>query len=94
MSSTQKNPNYFKEPEKFDQGRYERGEGGAAYTYVPFGGGPRMCPGKEYARLAILAFLHNVVKKYQWEVIDPKEKVVGDMMPTPENGLPIRLCHI
>ncbi|KAM7524781.1 hypothetical protein LguiA_014683 [Lonicera macranthoides] len=94
VSTTNMNPKYFKDPEKFNPSRYDEGEAPPPYTYVPFGGGPRMCPGKEYARLAILTFLHNVVKKYKWEVLFLDEKVDGDMMPTPEKGLPIRLhCH-
>ncbi|KAK6150183.1 hypothetical protein DH2020_017708 [Rehmannia glutinosa] len=93
VSTTNTNPKYFKDPEKFNPSRYDEGEAPPPYTYVPFGGGPRMCPGKEYARLAILAFVHNVVKKYKWEVLDPNEKVEGDMMPEPQKGLPIRLFH-
>lgn len=91
VSTTNMNPKYFLNPETFDPSRYEEGNGNAPYTFVPFGGGPRMCPGKEYARLAILTFLHNVVKKYKWETLFPNEKIMGDMMPTPEKGLPIRL---
>ncbi|KAM3361683.1 beta-amyrin 28-monooxygenase [Capsicum galapagoense] len=90
-SSTNKNPAYFVDPEVFDPSRYDICDGPIPYTYVPFGGGPRMCPGKEYARLAILTFLHNVVMKYKWELLVPHEKIIGDMMPTPQNGLPIRL---
>ncbi|KAK7399057.1 hypothetical protein VNO78_10232 [Psophocarpus tetragonolobus] len=89
-NSTHKNPEYFPEPEKFDPSRFE-GEGPAPYTFVPFGGGPRMCPGKEYARLEILVFMHNLVKRYKWEKLIPDEKIIVDPLPIPANNLPIRL---
>ncbi|KAG5560949.1 hypothetical protein RHGRI_004096 [Rhododendron griersonianum] len=91
VNTTQKNPEYFREPNKFDPSRFMEGDAPPAFTYVPFGGGPRMCPGKEYARLVVLAFVHNVVKKYKWSLIDPREKILGSMMPLPEKGLPVRL---
>ncbi|GLT28631.1 hypothetical protein SLA2020_035490 [Shorea laevis] len=89
-NSTHKNPEYFPEPEKFDPVRFE-GKGPAPYTFVPFGGGPKMCPGKEYARLEILVFMHNLVKRFKWGKILPDEKIVVDPMPMPAKGLPVRL---
>ncbi|KAF5943839.1 hypothetical protein HYC85_017916 [Camellia sinensis] len=89
-NSTQKNSEFFFEPHKFDPSRFE-GSGPVPYTYVPFGGGPRMCPGKEYARLEILVFMHNLVKRFKWEKVIPGEKIVFDPMPNLEKGLPICL---
>ncbi|XP_059637061.1 beta-amyrin 28-monooxygenase-like [Cornus florida] len=89
-NSTHKSPDYFPEPEKFDPSRFE-GKGPIPYTYVPFGGGPRMCPGKEYARMEILAFMYNVVRKFRWEKLLPDENIIVDPMPMPAKGLPIRL---
>ncbi|RZC86177.1 hypothetical protein C5167_007363 [Papaver somniferum] len=88
--STHKDPNYFKEPEKFDPMRF-KGKGPAPYTYIPFGGGPRMCPGKEYAKLSILAFMYHVVTRYKWEKVLPHEKIVVNPIRMPAKGLPIRL---
>ncbi|GAB2215709.1 hypothetical protein Droror1_Dr00020104 [Drosera rotundifolia] len=89
--STHRDPKCFPEPEKFDPTRFE-GKGPAPYTFVPFGGGPRMCPGKEYARLEILVFMHNIVKRFRWEKALPEEKIVYNPLPNPENGLPIHLA--
>ncbi|KAG8373905.1 hypothetical protein BUALT_Bualt11G0073900 [Buddleja alternifolia] len=89
-NSTHRNSEFFPEPQKFDPSRFE-GFGPAPYTFVPFGGGPRICPGKEYARLEILVFMHHLVKRFKWEKIIPDEKVVVAPLPHPAKGLPIRL---
>nr|CBN88268.1 cytochrome P450 monoxygenase [Medicago truncatula]CBN88269.1 cytochrome P450 monoxygenase [Medicago truncatula] len=89
-NSTHKNAECFPMPEKFDPTRFE-GNGPAPYTFVPFGGGPRMCPGKEYARLEILVFMHNLVKRFKWEKVIPDEKIIVDPFPIPAKDLPIRL---
>ncbi|KAK2641408.1 hypothetical protein Ddye_023171 [Dipteronia dyeriana] len=88
--STHRNPECFPEPEKFDPTRFE-GTGPVPYTFVPFGGGPRMCPGKEYARLEILVFMHNVIRRFNWEKLLADEKIIVDPMPIPAKGLPVRL---
>jgi len=88
--TTHKNPKYFPDPEKFDPSRFE-GNRPTPFTYVPFGGGPRMCPGKEYARLEILIFIHNLVTKFKLEKVIPDEKIIYNPSPVPANGLLIRL---
>ncbi|KAJ4842770.1 hypothetical protein Tsubulata_010759, partial [Turnera subulata] len=88
--TTQKNPKYFPDPEKFDPSRFE-GNGPIPYSFVAFGGGPRMCPGKEYARLHILIFIHNVVTKFKLRMVNPDEKILYSPEPYPEDGLPVRL---
>ncbi|KAI3890472.1 hypothetical protein MKX03_025014 [Papaver bracteatum] len=89
--STHKNPEYFPEPEKFKPSRFE-GDGPAPFTYIPFGGGPRMCPGREYAKLEILVFIHHAVIKYRWEkLLSGDDKLIFNPLPLPAQGLPIRL---
>ncbi|KAK7842800.1 beta-amyrin 28-monooxygenase [Quercus suber] len=80
--STHKNPKYFSNPEKFDPSRFES-NGPAPYTFVPFGGGPRICPGREYARLEILVFMHNVVTRFKWEKAISDEKITCKLSPVP-----------
>ncbi|KAI3798267.1 hypothetical protein L1987_33538 [Smallanthus sonchifolius] len=80
----------FEDAARFDPSRFE-GTGPTPFTYVPFGGGPRMCLGKEFARLEVLAFLHNIVANFKWDLLIPGEKIEYDPMPIPVKGLPIRL---
>ncbi|KAH7516423.1 hypothetical protein FEM48_Zijuj10G0133700 [Ziziphus jujuba var. spinosa] len=90
VCSTKMDPECFPEPEKFDPTRYAI-EGPPPYTNVPFGSGPRTCPGKDYARLQILTFLHHVVKRFNWEVMNSDCKVLGGTNPVPYEGVHVRL---
>lgn len=89
VHTTYKNPEYFINPEKFDPSRFE-GKGPPPFTFVPFGGGPKMCVGKEYARIEILVFVHNVVTRFKLKKANPNEKIVYNPDPTPTEGL--RIC--
>ncbi|XP_051153014.1 beta-amyrin 28-monooxygenase-like [Andrographis paniculata] len=97
---THEDSKLFADSSRFDPSRFEEeaqrngGNSSSApppYAYVPFGGGPRMCLGKEFARLEMLVFLHNVVPRFRWSLVDPHEKILCDPIPAPEKGLPIRL---
>jgi cytochrome P450 family 26 subfamily A len=50
-----------------------------------------MCPGKEYARLEILVFMHNLVRRFKFDKLIQDEKIVVNPLPIPDKGLPVRL---
>ncbi|KAI3688337.1 hypothetical protein L1987_82049 [Smallanthus sonchifolius] len=87
---THKEEDNFSNVTNFEPSRFE-GAGPTPFTYVPFGGGPRMCLGKELARVQTLVFLHNIVTKFKWDLLIHDEKIEYDPMATPVNGLPVRL---
>ncbi|KAK1414922.1 hypothetical protein QVD17_30687 [Tagetes erecta] len=61
--------------------------------YSPFGGGSRLCPGAELARLQIALFLHYFVMSYRWSQV--KEDRMS-FFPSARlvNGFPIQLSKI
>lgn len=89
-ASTHRDEANFEDVMLFDPSRFE-GAGPTPFTYVPFGGGPRMCLGKEFSRLEVLVFLHNIVTNFKWDLLIPDEKIEYDPMAAPKKGLPIRL---
>ncbi|GMH06506.1 hypothetical protein Nepgr_008346 [Nepenthes gracilis] len=57
----------YENPYHFDPWRWEKkGAGACSITFTPFGGGQRLCPGLELARLEISIFLHHLVTTYRW----------------------------
>ncbi|RZC83201.1 hypothetical protein C5167_045987 [Papaver somniferum] len=89
-STTHKSEEYFPNAETFDPLRFAR-DNITPYSFVPFGGGPRMCPGREFAKVEILVFLHNLVSMFKWELVFPDEVISVDPMPTSSKGLPVYL---
>ncbi|KAM5578316.1 beta-amyrin 28-monooxygenase-like [Rosa sericea] len=90
VSTTNMNPEYFPAPEEFDPTRFEKATP-PPYTNIPFGSGPRICPGMDYARLQILSFMHHLVIRFKWELVNPNCKITGGMNPFPVDGLKVRL---
>jgi cytochrome P450 family 26 subfamily A len=78
-------PKYFPNPKKFDLDRF-KGKGSPPLAYIPFGGGPHICLGYEFARLEMVVFLNYSVFNYEWSTVDPNEKVVRPSFPSSKKG--------
>ncbi|KAK3443469.1 hypothetical protein EUGRSUZ_B03595 [Eucalyptus grandis] len=89
--TTNNDPAIFPSPKLFDMARFTGRTSPAPCAFVPFGGGPRMCLGKDYAQIQILIFLHHLVNNFRWTNAIPEEKVKFDPLPIPSRGLPIHI---
>lgn len=60
----------YKKPYNFDPWRWQEKEVNYNNNFTPFGGGQRLCPGLELARLEISIFLHHFVTRHRWVAED------------------------
>ncbi|KAK3424111.1 hypothetical protein EUGRSUZ_F00898 [Eucalyptus grandis] len=54
----------FPEPSKFDPARFEDQNSVPSYSFIPFGGGPCLCPGNDFVRIETLVAIHYLVTRY------------------------------
>ncbi|CAL9197595.1 ent-kaurenoic acid oxidase 1 [Musa acuminata AAA Group] len=64
-------PQVYTDPKKFDPSRWDDFTPKAG-TFLPFGGGSRLCPGNELAKLEIAVFLHHFLLGYELKRLNPK----------------------
>uniref|UniRef100_A0A1B6LYT0 Cytochrome P450 n=1 Tax=Graphocephala atropunctata TaxID=36148 RepID=A0A1B6LYT0_9HEMI len=60
-------PQYYPDPEVFDPERFSEENKALrpAYTYMPFGEGPRICPGVRFAMAQVKLLVASIVSKYK-----------------------------
>ncbi|KAL5801247.1 hypothetical protein ACOSQ3_032879 [Xanthoceras sorbifolium] len=91
-SGTHMDKNIFEDPEKFDPARFENSlKMLPPYTYLPFGAGPRICPGSEFARIEVLLVVHHLITNYQWTEMVPDEPINREPLPYPARDLPVNI---
>lgn len=74
---------YWEAPERFQPERFERGaERPPAFTYIPFGGGPRACIGASFAQIEAKVVLSRILQ--QFELHDVGRRVKPHMGATLE----------
>nr|ARI45597.1 ent-kaurenoic acid oxidase [Cocos nucifera] len=69
--SVHMDPEVYPDPKKFNPSRWD-GLTPKSGTFLPFGGGSRLCPGNELAKLEISIFLHYFLLDYQLTRLNPK----------------------
>ncbi|KAG6466260.1 hypothetical protein ZIOFF_075931 [Zingiber officinale] len=59
-------------------------------SFTPFGGGQRLCPGLDLARLEAAIFLHHLVTNFTW-VAEEEDHIVNFPTVRMKRGMPIRV---
>ncbi len=81
-------------PEKFDPERFRKAnkKEHKPYSYFPFGGGPRLCIGNNFALMEMQFILARMAKRFDFE-IDPNQQIVAQPLVTlrPRYGIKAKL---
>ncbi|CAK7351107.1 unnamed protein product [Dovyalis caffra] len=81
----------FPDPSKFDPRHFEKQACIPPYSFVAFGGGHRICPGYEFARLETLITIHYLVNRFTWKLRCPDIPFSRDPLPNFKDGLEIEI---
>jgi cytochrome P450 len=91
---THRHPEFWERPERFDPERFtpEKTAGRPRFAYFPFGGGPRMCIGADFAMIEAQLVLAAVAQRYRLRLA-PGHKVEPEALVTlrPRHGLVMHL---
>ncbi len=70
-----RNPKYWDNPSKFIPTRFSKAnsKNRKKFSYLPFGGGPRLCIGNNFAMMEMQLILVHFLRKYKWKLITEQE---------------------
>src|SRR5581483_701228 len=72
-SALHKNEDCWEEPEKFNPDRWlVKGFEPKKYSFVMFGGGLRICPGRKFAMVELVCLMALLFRKYEIDLVDMK----------------------
>jgi cytochrome P450 len=81
---------YFENPTVFNPDRWteEMEKGLPRYAYFPFGGGPRLCVGRDFTMLELVLVVATVAQRYQFRLV-PEHRVQREVSITlrPKGGI-------
>lgn len=89
---TQRSPHHWPDPDHFDPQRFAGEREQPRFAYFPFGGGPRLCIGRDFAMLEATLLLARLCQLYKLEWVagqplTPQPKVTL----RPPDGITLRL---
>lgn len=97
--STQRDPRWFPEPERFDPDRFlpEHEKERPQFAYFPFGGGPRACIGQHFAMTEMILATSLFAQRYDLSLLpgqpppDQSQNLRQNLSLRPKHGLRVKL---
>ena len=80
---TQRDPRFFRDPERFDPSRWDHATAGELpkFAYFPFGGGARQCIGEHFAWMELVLLVATIAQRWQLRLV-PNHPVVPQPLIT------------
>jgi len=89
-----RNPEYWENPDTFDPDRFseENKKKHVPHAYMPFGAGPRLCIGNNFAMMEMQLILSMFSKRYRFEVLSDQNITVQPLITLrPRNGIKVKV---
>ncbi|XP_074641268.1 cytochrome P450 26A1-like [Tubulanus polymorphus] len=97
IRDTQCTSKLFENVSDFDPDRWSKlsnnDQDSAHFDYLPFGGGPRACVGREYAGVLLKTLTIALVQNSVWSMQNEKPKMKLIPVPHPIDGLPLEFTE-
>ncbi|MCB1168610.1 MAG: cytochrome P450, partial [Leptospiraceae bacterium] len=85
-------PAFWENPMEFQPERFREGKKNShGYAYFPFGGGPRLCIGADFAMMESIIILSALVSRFEFESV--QDEVSMELLITlrPAGGMPMKI---
>lgn len=85
---------YWNDPEKFDPERFtaDNKKLQTPFSFMPFGGGPRLCIGNSFALMEMQLVLAMMIKRYKIEVMPDQDIDFNPLITLrPRNGIKVKV---
>lgn len=94
--SLHRNPKYWEDPNQFDPERFspENKKNHVPFSYLPFGGGPRLCIGKNFAQMEMQFIMAMLIRRYKFTLSSQDELGFKPLLTLcPSDGVKVRIEH-
>jgi cytochrome P450 len=90
---THRHPDYWPNPTRFDPERFspEASKSRPPYSFVPFGGGSRICLGAAFAQVEAKVILARILQQFSLELVQPGVHLHMGVTLEPRPGVIVKL---
>jgi cytochrome P450 len=85
---------WFENSNSFDPGRFLREPTWPRYAYLPFGAGPRVCIGQNFALMEVSLVVATILQRWHPRRLDRLPALAPKFSLRPKNGMPMAWCRM
>ncbi|EDM76310.1 Cytochrome P450 [Plesiocystis pacifica SIR-1] len=89
----QRNPKYWPRPDAFEPERFADGlpKGALKHSFMPFGAGERICIGRNFAMMQLVAIVASLLRRFDVEVLSSSASYEAAITLAPTSHIDIRV---